>query len=56
MFLLKKTLYDNAVELQLEDDAKQYFNEMMNILDLRTCNCTINDCKNCTDGYCRLCK
>lgn len=56
MFLLKKTLYDNAITLQLEDDAKQYFDEMMNLLDLKTCNCTINDCKNCKDGYCRLCK
>lgn len=56
MFLLKKTLYDNAITLQLEDDAKQYFDEMMNLLDLKTCNCTINDCNNCKDGYCRLCK
>ena len=56
MFLLKKTLYDNAVALNFTDDAEQYYNEMLNLLDMRTCNCTINDCKNCKDGYCELCK
>ena len=53
---VRDLLYDNAITLQLEDDAKQYFDEMMNLLDLKTCNCTINDCNNCKDGYCRLCK
>lgn len=56
MFLLKKTLYDNAVALNFTDDAEQYYNEMLNLLDMRTCNCTINDCKNCKDGHCELCK
>ena len=32
------------------------YNEMLNILDMKTCNCTIDDCKNCKDGYCELCK
>ena len=56
MFLFKKTLYDNATTLNLADDAEQYYNEMLNLLDMRTCNCTIDDCKNCKDGYCELCK
>ena len=42
MFLFKKTLYENAIALDFTD--------------MRTCNCTINDCKNCKDGYCELCK
>lgn len=56
MFLLKKTLFDNATALGLEEDAKQYYDEMMNILDMKTCNCTINDCKSCKNGCCQLCK
>lgn len=56
MFLFKKTLYDNAVELDLEEDAKQYYIEMLNLLGMRTCKCTINDCKTCKNGYCELCK
>lgn len=56
MFLFKKTLYDSATTLNLADDAEQYYNEMLNLLDMRTCNCTIDDCKNCKDGYCELCK
>ena len=56
MFLFKKTHYDNATTLNLADDAEQYYNEMLNLLDMRTCNCTIDDCKNCKDGYCELCK
>lgn len=56
MFLFKKTLYDNAVELELTDDAQQYYIEMLNLLGMRTCNCTINDCNTCKDGYCELCK
>ncbi len=45
MFLFKKTLYDNATTLNLADDAEQYYNEMLNLLDMRTCNCTIDGCK-----------
>lgn len=56
MFLLKKTLYDNAVALSFTEDADRYYSEMLNILDLKTCNCTIDDCKNCENGYCELCK
>lgn len=56
LFLLKKTLYDNATTLGLTDDATTYYNEMLNLLDMRTCNCNINDCNNCKDGYCKLCK
>lgn len=55
MFLLKKTLYDNAIELGLEDDAKQYESELMNLLDLKTCNCSVENYKTCKDGYCELC-
>lgn len=56
LFLLKKTLYDNATTLGLTDDADRYYNEMLNLLDLRTGNCTINNCNDCKDGYCKLCK
>ena len=56
IMMFKKTLYDNATTLNLADDAEQYYNEMLNLLDMRTCNCTIDDCKNCKDGYCELCK
>ena len=42
--------------MNLADDAEQYYNEMLNLLDMRTCNCTIDDCKNCKDRYCELCK
>lgn len=58
MFLFKKTLYDNALELGLTDDADQYYKEMLNILDMRTCNCNIicNNCKNCENGSCSICK
>lgn len=56
LFLLKKTLYDNATELKLTDDAAMYYSEMLNLLDMKTCNCTIDDCNNCKDGSCKLCK
>lgn len=56
MFLFKKTLYDNATTLGLTEDANRYYNEMLNLLDLRTCECSVSDCKNCKDGYCELCK
>ena len=52
MFLFKKTLYENAIALDFTEDADIYYKEMLNLLDMRTCNCTINDCKNCKDGYC----
>lgn len=56
LFLLKKTLYDNAVELELEDDAEQYLTELFNLLDLRRCDCEPGSCtcKCCNDGYCEL--
>lgn len=56
MFLFKKTLYEDATALNLTEDADRYYKEMLNLLDLRTCNCTINDCKTCKNGYCELCK
>ena len=46
MFLFKKELYD------------MYYKEMLNLLGMRTCNCTINcnTCKNCSNGSCTICK
>lgn len=55
LFLLKKTLYENAIELGLTDDANQYYDEMLNLLDMKTCNCT-NANNNCENGVCRICK
>ena len=55
LFLLKKTLYENATELGLTDDADKYYTEMLNLLDMRTCSCTIDNCKSCEYGYCELC-
>lgn len=58
MFLLKKTLYENALALNLAEDAEMYHKEMLNLLDLRTCNCNIecNTCNNCQNGSCTICK
>jgi hypothetical protein len=59
LFLLKKTLYDNAVELGFSADAENYYKEMLNLLDLRTCGCDItkgSTCKTCANGTCELCK
>lgn len=56
MFLFKKTLYENATTLGLTEDADRYYNEMLNLLDLRTCPCSKSECKNCANGYCELCK
>lgn len=56
MFLFKKTLYDNATTLGLTEDANRYYNEMLNLLDLRTCDCSVVDNKACKDGCCELCK
>ena len=55
MFLFKKTLYDNATTLGLTEDAEQYYDEMLSLLDMTTCNCNINT-KTCENGYCQLCK
>ena len=55
MFLFKKTLYDNATTLGLTEDAEQYYDEMLSLLDMNTCNCNINT-KTCENGYCQLCK
>lgn len=55
LFLLKKTLYENAIELGLTEDANQYYDEMLNLLDMKTCNCT-NTNNNCENGVCRICK
>lgn len=54
LFLLKKTLYDNAIELGLTSDASQYYDEMLNLLDMKTCDCT--NPNNCENGVCRICK
>ena len=58
MFLLKKTLYENALALDLTEDADIYYKEMLNLLDMRTCNCNIgcNTCNNCQNGSCSICK
>jgi hypothetical protein len=58
MFLFKKELYDNATKLGLTEDADMYYKEMLNLLGMRTCNCTINcnTCKNCSNGSCTICK
>lgn len=56
MFVFKKMLYDNATTLGLTEDATRYYNEMLNLLDLRTCECSISNCKTCEDGFCELCK
>lgn len=55
MFLFKKVLYDNAVSLNLVNDANIYLSELYNLLDMKTCNCSINN-KTCENGYCELCK
>ena len=41
MFLFKKTLYDNATALGLTEDADLYYKEMLNMLNLRKCDCNI---------------
>lgn len=58
MLLFKNTLYENATDLGLTDDAEMYYNEMLNLLDIKTCNCTINckTCNNCCNGICSICK
>lgn len=56
LFLLKKTLYDNATTLGITEDADRYYVELLNLLDMKTCNCDISSCKTCKDGYCELCK
>lgn len=56
MFLFKNTLYDNAIELGFTEDADQYYTELMNLLDMRTCDCSVNDSKSCANGYCELCR
>lgn len=55
MFLFKNTLYENALALDLTEDAEQYYTEMLNLLDLRTCVCDIN-CNTCKNGNCSICK
>ena len=56
MFLFKKTLYDNAISLGLQEDADMYYNELINLLDMKTCSCDIINNKCCENGYCQLCK
>ena len=58
MFLFKKTLYDNATELGLTEDADLYYKEMLNMLNLRKCDCNImcNCCYKCGNGTCTICK
>ena len=47
-----------AKKLGLTEDADMYYKEMLNLLGMRTCNCTINcnTCKNCSNGSCTICK
>jgi hypothetical protein len=58
MFLLKKTLYENALALGLTEDADMYYKEMLNLLNMRTYNCNIgcNTCNKCQNGSCSICK
>lgn len=58
MLLFKNTLYDNATKLGLTEDAQMYYNEMLNLLDLRSCDCNIDckTCNNCSNGSCAICK
>lgn len=58
MFLFKKILYDNATELGLTEDADLYYKEMLNMLNLRKCDCNImcNSCNKCGNGTCTICK
>lgn len=53
LYLFKQTLYNRATELGLEEDAEQYYNEMLNLLDMRKCECSINN--KCENGYCSIC-
>lgn len=54
MFLMKHTLWRNALDLGFTADAEKYYNEMLILLDMKTCDAKPN-CKNCQDGYCALC-
>lgn len=56
MFLFKKTLFEQATELGLTEDADMYYKEMLNMLDMRTCNCNINTQNCCKNGCCSVCK
>lgn len=53
LFLMKNTLYENAIELGLEDDAAMYYSEMLNLLDMKNCNCSITN-NTCTNGNCTI--
>lgn len=56
LFLFKKTLLDTATALDLQEDADMYYNELINLLDMKTCSCDIINNKCCENGYCQLCK
>lgn len=53
MFLFKKTLWENALALGYEEDADQYYKEMLRLLNVANCNDKPID--NCEYGYCALC-
>lgn len=54
MFLFKKTLFDNALLLGFTDDAEQYYNEMLLLLEMKGCSNEII-CKKCEYGKCTIC-
>lgn len=56
MFLFKHMLWDNATKLGFTEDAEMYYNEMLNLLDMRTCKCSINNKNCCENGTCSICK
>lgn len=51
MFLMKYTLWQNAISLGFEEDAEKYYSEMLVLLDMKSCNRK----PNCENGYCALC-
>lgn len=56
MLLFKESLYYTAIKLGFDEDAEKYKTEILNLLNLRTCDCTTTGCKNCSNGYCELCE
>lgn len=54
MFLLKDTLRKNAIALGFTEDAERFNNELLTLLNMKSCNCS-PACKTCTNGYCELC-
>lgn len=54
MFLFKYTLWQNATDLGFEEDAEKYYNELLILLNMKTCDVKC-ECKPCANGYCELC-